>query len=85
MKTRPLLAVAFAAISIALAAVARAQTYQVTDLGALNGAPTFATAINDDGVVCGYAQPDANTARAWVFASNTLSELPGLGGAETRA
>ena len=71
----------------ALAAITSlyAQTYSVTDLGSLNGAPTYATAINDDGIVCGYAQPTATTAKAWVFANNLMTELPGLGGSEARA
>lgn len=34
-----------------LASHAGAQTYTVTDLGALNGSPTYATAINDIGVI----------------------------------
>ncbi len=70
---------------LSLSASVHAQTYSVTDLGSLNGAPTFATAINDNGVAAGFAQIDANTARAWVFDNNVLSELPGLGGADTRA
>lgn len=49
-----------------------AQTYQITDIGLLNGAPTYATAINDDGIVCGYAPPDASTAKAWVFDNHSL-------------
>lgn len=62
-----------------------AQTYQITGIGLLDGAPTCATAINDDGIVCGYALPDASTAKAWVFEDSTLTELTGLGGADTRA
>lgn len=62
-----------------------AQTYQITDIGLLNGAPTFATAINDNGVVCGYAVPDASSARAWIYDNATLAELPGLGGSDARA
>ena len=82
MKT--LLLSAFIAIMGAASALL-AQTYQVTDLGALAGVPTYATAINDDGIVCGYAQPTATTAKAWVFANNLMTELSGLGGSEARA
>ena len=71
---------ALAAALLFLASFARAQTYQVTDIGLLDGAPTYATAINDDGIVCGYALPDAATAKAWVFDNSTLTALPGLGG-----
>ncbi len=85
MKTQFFRAAVSAVSLFALGLFASAQTYQITDLGALAGAPTYATAINDNGVACGYAQPDANTTRAWVFASNALTELPGLGGSETRA
>ncbi len=82
MKT--LLISAFLAI-IAAASSLHGQTYQVTDLGLLSGAPTFATAINDNGIVCGYAQPTPTTAKAWIFANNQMTELPGLGGSEARA
>ncbi len=66
---------------------ASAQTYQVSDLGLLNGSPTYATAINDNGVVCGYAQIDANTTKAWVSASPAIGmvQLLDLGGNDTRA
>lgn len=76
---------ALAAIHFAPALVA--QTYQVTDLGLLDGAPTFATAINDSGIVCGYAQVDADTTKAWVSATGIggLVQLPDLGGGDTKA
>ena len=84
MKTsRSALHAVFAAFAFASSAIA--QTYQVTDIGLLNGAPTYATAISDNGVVCGYALPTASTAKAWVFYNNALTELPGLGGSDTRA
>ena len=46
-----------------LSTSAFAQTYNVTDLGPFNGAPTFATAINDSGTIAGFSLPAANSAR----------------------
>ncbi len=71
---------------LALAAFASAQTYQITDLGPLSGAPTFATAISESGVISGYAQPDANSARAWVWRDGFgMTDLGSFGGADNRA
>ena len=63
-----------------------AQTYHVTDLGALNGAPTYATSISDNGVISGYSQPDANSARAWIWRTGVgLTDAGSFGGADNRA
>ena len=71
---------------LALATLAPAQTYQITDLGPLAGAPTFATAISESGVISGYAQVDANSARAWVWRDGFgMTDLGSFGGADNRA
>ena len=71
---------------LALGALAPAQTYQITDLGPLAGAPTFATAISESGVISGYSQPDANSARACVWRDGFgMTDLGSFGGADNRA
>ena len=70
----------------ALASSAFAQTFTVTDLGALNGAPTYATSINENGAIAGYSQPDANSARAWLWKTGLgFTDAGSLGGADNRA
>ena len=67
-------------------ALAAAQTYNVTDLGALSGAPTYATAISESGVIAGYAQPGATSARAWIWKTGFgFTDVGSLGGADNRA
>ena len=69
----------------ALAGTAFAQTYSVTDLGPLSGAPTYAASINDSGAVGGYARPDANSARAWIWKNGFgFTDAGSLGGADNR-
>lgn len=57
MKTFLRFCVASAAMLSALALSARAQTYQITDLGPLEGAPTYATPTSDNNIFAGYALP----------------------------
>ncbi len=86
MKIHHRLAVASATLLSALAVTLQAQTYQVTDLGPLSGAPTFATAISDDGVIVGYSQTMETTARAWVWRDGFgMTDLGSFGGADNRA
>ena len=86
MKTFLRFFVASAAILSALAFSARAQTYQITDLGPLNSAPTFATAISENGVIVGYSQMSETAARAWVWRYGIgMTDLGSFGGADSRA
>ena len=62
-----------------------AQTYTITDLGPLAGAPTYAMAINENGVIAGYSQPDASSARAWIWKNGVgLTDVGSFGGADNR-
>jgi len=75
MKTPPFL------LLFALCGTLAAQTYNITDLGPLNGAPTFATAVSDNGTVGGYSQPNANSTRAWIWKSGFgIMDTGSLGG-----
>ena len=70
---------------LALAVAAPAQTFTVTDLGALNGSPTYATAINDHGVISGFSQPTLASARAWIWKNGTgFTDVGSLGGSDNR-
>lgn len=81
-RSPPLLLAALLVASVS----AFAQTYTVTDLGALNGAPTYATSINDNGVISGYSLPDANSARAWIWRDGFgLTDVGSFGGVDNRA
>ena len=70
---------------LVFAAVAQAQTFTVTDLGALNGSPTYATAINDHGVISGFSQPTLASARAWIWKNGVgFTDVGSLGGSDNR-
>lgn len=85
MKT-PTRLLAAATLLAALSPFASAQTYQITDLGPLYGAPTFATAISDNGVIVGYSQTAETTARAWIWRDGFgMTDLGSFGGADNRA
>ena len=59
-----------------------AQTYSITDLGPLNGAPTYASAINDSGAISGFSRPDANSTHAWIWNPGIgFTDAGSLGGA----
>ncbi len=86
MKTHLRSLVASAAMLSALALSVRAQTYQITDLGPLAGAPTYATAISESGVIAGYSQTSETAARAWVWRDGLgMTNLGSFGGADNRA
>ena len=69
----------------AFAGMLHAQTYTITDLGPLAGAPTYAMAINENGVIAGYAQPDGSSARAWIWKNGVgLTDVGSFGGLDNR-
>lgn len=69
----------------AFSGMLNAQTYTITDLGPLAGAQTYAMAINENGVVAGYSQPDANSARAWIWKNGIgLTDVGSFGGLDNR-
>jgi probable HAF family extracellular repeat protein len=85
MKTQ-IAPVVLTALALALATPALAQTYTVTDLGTLDGNPSFATGVNGFGQVSGYSAANANTARAWRFTPGIgLEDLGSFGGADNRS
>src|SRR5258708_973567 len=55
-----------------------AQTYQLTDLGALPGTNSYALGINNQGQVVGYFQTFGGT-HAFLYSSGTMTDLGSLG------
>ncbi len=61
-----------------------AQTYQLTDLGALPGTNSYALGINNQGQVVGYFQTFGGT-HAFLYSSGTTTDLGLLGGGSAYA
>ena len=57
----------------------RAQSYNITDLGALLGTNSYAYGINNQGQVVGY-WTETNGARAFLYSAGTVTDLGSLGG-----
>jgi probable HAF family extracellular repeat protein len=66
-------------LGVALQAGVFAQSYNITDLGALLGPNSYAHGINNQGQVVGYWL-STNGARAFLYSSNTVTDLGSLGG-----
>lgn len=57
----------------------------LTDLGTLGGASSSAAAVNEHGVVVGYADDAEGNMRAFVYASGVMVDLGTLGGSSSSA
>src|SRR5437899_5629513 len=57
----------------------RAQSYNITDLGALLGTNSYAYGINNQGQVVGYWSSNG-VARAFVYSAGAVTDLGTLGG-----
>ena len=58
---------------------AKAQSYNITDLGSLLGTNSYAYGINNQGQVVGY-WTETNGARAFLYSGGTVTDLGSLGG-----
>jgi probable HAF family extracellular repeat protein len=76
----------FAAVAVATALPrTQAQSYTATALGSLGGGTSYATGINNSGVVVGYSTLVSTASHAFVYSGGVMTDLGTLGGADSHA
>jgi probable HAF family extracellular repeat protein len=74
-----------AAVVFAAPARIRAQSYTATLLGSLGGGTSFATGINDSGMVAGYSTLPSTATHAFRWSAGVMTDLGTLGGNDSHA
>ena len=73
-------------LSVAAGTLAASGLYQVTDLGTLGGAASYATGINSSGQVSGVSQISGGTLEhAFLYSGGVMQDLGTLGGTQSQA
>lgn len=86
MKRTFLIALYLIAHFVLAATGAWAVEYQIQDLGMLNGKPTYAQSINQNGMVVGYSYDRSVFAyRAFVWQNGQMQDIGTLGGSQAAA
>ena len=62
-------------LSVAAGTLAASGLYQVTDLGTLGGAASYATGINSSAQIVGYAWTTASLEHAFLYSGGSMIDL----------